>query len=193
MRCDATFGLVDMRERRFAATVCWPGCGRVACSSASQARSVDRRASADIAPTMSALVASTSASCSARQPIAVITCVPLISDTPSFGASSIGLSPAAHSVASHGVTLQSAQLPVRHAHRREIAETGVHAVDGIVTLGDLRDHLGRLLYLTLRGAIEAYRDVAARDRDDVRDREIVPGEAEGRYFRFSRYQRASSV
>src|SRR2546428_306137 len=55
----------------------------------------------------------------------------------------------AHSVASHEVTLQSAQIPVRHAHRRKIAETGVHAVDGIVTLGDLRDHLGRLLYLTL--------------------------------------------
>ena len=99
----------------------------------------------------------------------------------------------AHRVASHEVTLQSAQIPVRHAHSRKIAETGVHAVDGIVTLGDLRDHLGRLLYLTLRGAIEAYRDVAARDRDDVRDREIVPGEAEGRYFRFSRYQRLSSV
>src|SRR2546428_5798271 len=99
----------------------------------------------------------------------------------------------AHGVASHEVALQSAQILVRDTHRRQIAETGVHAVDGIVTFGDLRDHLGRLLYLTLRGAIEAYRDVAARDRDDVGDREVVAGEAQGRYFRFSRYQRPSSV
>jgi len=50
-----------------------------------------------------------------------------------------------------------------------------------------------LLHLALRGAIEAHRDVAAGDRDDVGDREIVAGETKGRYFRFSRYQRPSSV
>ena len=101
--------------------------------------------------------------------------------------------PDADGVASHEVALQSAEIFVRDAHRREITEAGVHAVDGIVTIGDLRDHLGRLLHLALRGAIEAHRDVAAGDRDDVGDREIVAGEAKGRYFRFSRYQRPSSV
>src|SRR5438552_2281114 len=99
IRCEATVGLPAISERRFAATACCPGCGLVACRSGSQARSVARSASADMAPMTSAVVASTSASWSARQPIAVITCVPCINEPPSFGASSVGLSPAAFSAA----------------------------------------------------------------------------------------------
>src|SRR3989441_1856504 len=95
LRCEATFGLPAISARRFAATACWPGCGRVAWSSSSQARSVERSASADIAPTTSADAARTSPSCSARQPIAVMTWVPLMSATPSFGSSSTRFRPAA--------------------------------------------------------------------------------------------------
>jgi hypothetical protein len=96
-------------------------------------------------------------------------------------------------VASHQVALQSAQILVRDADRREIAEAGVHAVHRVIALGDLGDDFCGLLDLPLRGSIEADGDVTAGDREDVGDREVVSGEAEGRYFRFSRYQRPSSV
>jgi hypothetical protein len=99
----------------------------------------------------------------------------------------------AHGVTSYKIALQSAQILVRDANRREIAEAGIHAVHRVVAFGDLGDDLRGLLDLTLRGAIEADGDVTACDREDVGDREVVSGEAEGRYFRFSRYQRPSSV
>jgi hypothetical protein len=85
----------------------------------------------------------------------------------------------AHGVAPHEVALQSAQILVSDAHRGEIAEAGVHAVDRIVTFRDLRDDPRRLLDLTLRGAIEADGDVAARDSDDVGDRKVAACQAEG--------------
>jgi hypothetical protein len=96
-------------------------------------------------------------------------------------------------VASHQVALQSAQILVRDADCREIAEAGVHAVHRVIALGDLGDDLCGLLDLPLRGSIEADGDVTAGDGEDVGDREVVSGEAEGRYFRFSRYQRESSA
>jgi hypothetical protein len=96
-------------------------------------------------------------------------------------------------VASHEVALQSAQIFVRDADCREIAEAGVHAVHRVIAFGDLGDDFRGLLDLALRGAIEADRDVSAGDREDVCDGEVVSREAEGRYFRFSLYQRASSV
>jgi hypothetical protein len=49
------------------------------------------------------------------------------------------------------------------------------------------------LHLALRCPVEAHGDVAARDRDDVGDGEVAPREPEGGYFKFSRYQAASSV
>jgi hypothetical protein len=60
-------------------------------------------------------------------------------------------------------------------------------------LRDLGDDLRGLLDLALRGPVEAHRHVSARDRDDVGDGEVVTGEPEGGYFRFSRYQAPSSV
>ena len=96
-------------------------------------------------------------------------------------------------VAAHEVALQGPELLVRDADGREVTEARVHAVHGVVLLGDLGDDPRRLLHLPLGGAVQAHRDVASRDGDDVGDGEIVPGEAEGRYFRFSRYQRARSV
>jgi hypothetical protein len=101
--------------------------------------------------------------------------------------------PDADGVAAHEIALQGAQLVVRNAHGREIAETSVDPVDGIVGLGDLPDDLRGLLHLALRGAVDANGDVAARDRDDVGDRQVPPRQPEGGYFKFSRYQAASSV
>ena len=82
---------------------------------------------------------------------------------------------------------------MRDPHGREVAESGVDAVDRIVRSGDLCDDLRCLLDLPLRGAVEPYRDVAARDGDDVGDGEVVAREPEGGYFRFSRYQAPSAV
>ena len=96
-------------------------------------------------------------------------------------------------MAPHEIPLQRAQLVVRDAHGREVAETGVDAVDGIVASRDLGDDLRRLPDLTLRRSVESDGDAAARDRDDVRDSQVVAGEPEGGYFRFSRYQAPSSV
>jgi hypothetical protein len=101
--------------------------------------------------------------------------------------------PNADRVAAHEVALELAQLVVRDAHRGKIAESCVDAVDRIVGSGDLGDDLGGLLDLALRRAIEPYRDVATGDRDDVRDGQVVAGEPEGGYFRFSRYQAPSAV
>jgi hypothetical protein len=101
--------------------------------------------------------------------------------------------PDADGVAANEIALQRAQLVVRDADCRKVAESGVDPVNGIVRLGDLSDDLRGLLHLALRGAVEADRDVAARDRDDVGDGQVVAGESEGGYFRFSRYQAASSV
>jgi hypothetical protein len=50
-----------------------------------------------------------------------------------------------------------------------------------------------LLHLALRGPVEPHRDVTARHRDDVRDGQVVAREAQGGYFKFSRYQAPSSV
>jgi len=96
-------------------------------------------------------------------------------------------------VASQEVALERAELVMRHAHRREVAETGVDAVDRIVSSSDLRDDFRGLLDLTLRGSVEPHRHVTARDRDDVRDGEVVARQPQGGYFRFSRYQAPSSV
>jgi len=79
-----------------------------------------------------------------------------------------------------------AKLIVRDAHCREIAEARVHSVHRVVTLGHLRDDLGRLLHRSLGRAVEADSDVAPRHLDHIRDREVVTREAEGRYFTFSR-------
>jgi len=96
-------------------------------------------------------------------------------------------------MAAHEVPLQRPQIVVRHTHGREIAEPGVDPVDGILALRDLRDDLCGLPDLALRGAVEAHRNVSARYRDDVGDGEVVAGEPEGGYFKFSRYQAPSSV
>jgi len=101
--------------------------------------------------------------------------------------------PDADGMAPHEIPLECAQLVVRDAHRREVAETGVDAVNGIVRPCDLGDDLRRLPDLALRGSVEPDRDAAARDRDDIRDGQVVAGEPQGGYFRFSRYQAPSSV
>ena len=96
-------------------------------------------------------------------------------------------------MATHEIPLQGAEVVMRDPHGREVAESGVDAVDGIVTLSDLRDDLRRLLHLALRGSVEAHGHVAAGDRDDVGDGEVAPSESEGGYFKFSRYQAPSAV
>jgi len=96
-------------------------------------------------------------------------------------------------VAPHEIPLERAKLVVRDAHRREIAETGVDAVNRIVGASDLGDDLRGLLDLPLRRSVESDRDVAARNGDHVGDGEVVAGESQGGYFRFSRYQAPSSV
>jgi len=93
----------------------------------------------------------------------------------------------------HEIALQRPQLVVRHANRRKIAEPGVDAVDGIFGLRDVGDDLCGLTNLAFRRPVEADRDVTPRDRDDIRDRQVVTGEPEGGYFKFSRYQAPSSV
>jgi len=60
-------------------------------------------------------------------------------------------------------------------------------------VGDVGYDLRRLLDLALRCSVEADRNVAPRHRDDVADREVVTGQSESGYFRFSRYQAPSSV
>ena len=99
----------------------------------------------------------------------------------------------ADGVAADEVALKRAELVVRDPHGGKVAEPGVHAVHRLVPAGHLRDDLGRLLDRALRGAVETDRDVLARDRDDVGDRKVVAGEPEGRYRKFSRYQRPRSV
>ena len=91
------------------------------------------------------------------------------------------------------VALKDAQLIVRDPHRRKVTESRVHPVDGLIRIRHLPDDLRCLLDLTLGRAIQTDRDVTARDRDHVGDREVMSGKAEGRYLRFSRYQRARSV
>ena len=101
--------------------------------------------------------------------------------------------PDAGGVAAQEIALERAELVVRNAHGREVAESGVDAINGIVGLRDFCDDPRRLLDLPLRGAVEAHGDVAARDGDDVRNGEVVAREPEGGYFKFSRYQAPSSV
>src|SRR2546423_2155501 len=96
-------------------------------------------------------------------------------------------------MAADEIALERPQLVVRHTHGREIAEPGVDAVDGILALRDLGDDLCGLTDLALRGTVEAHRNAPARDPDDVGDGEVVTGEPEGGYFKFSRYQAPSSV
>jgi hypothetical protein len=60
-------------------------------------------------------------------------------------------------------------------------------------LGDLGDDLRRLLDLALGGAVEAHRDIATGDRDDIGDGQVVARKPEGGYFKFSRYQAPSWV
>jgi hypothetical protein len=99
----------------------------------------------------------------------------------------------ADGMTTHEIPLQRAEVVVRDAHSREVAESGVDAVHRIVGLSDLRDDPCGLLHLALRGAVEANRDIASGYRDDVGDGQVVAGEPEGGYFRFSRYQAPSSV
>jgi hypothetical protein len=91
------------------------------------------------------------------------------------------------------IPLEGAKVVVRDAHGREVPEAGVDAVDRIVGSSDVGNDLRRLLDLTLGGPIEPDGDITTRDRDDVRDGQVVAGEPEGGYFRFSRYQAPSSV
>ena len=96
-------------------------------------------------------------------------------------------------VTPHEVALQLAELLVRDAHGRKIPEARVDAVDRVARLRDLRDDARGLLDLALGGPIEADGDVAPRDRYDVADGQVVAGEPECGYFRFSRYQAPSSA
>jgi hypothetical protein len=96
-------------------------------------------------------------------------------------------------VATHEIALQGPKLVVRDAHGRQIAEAGIDPVHGLVGASHVGDDLRGLLHLPLRRPVEADSGVAARDRDDVGDREVVTGEPEGGYFKFSRYQAPSSV
>jgi hypothetical protein len=101
--------------------------------------------------------------------------------------------PDADGVAADEIALQGTELVVRNPHGREVAESRVDAVHGIVGLGDLGDDLRGLLDLALGGTVEAHRDIATGDRDDVGDAQVVAREPEGGYFKFSRYQAPSSV
>ena len=65
-----------------AATNCWPGCGRLAWMSWSNALGVPIRTSMDIAVMMSACLAMMSARWRASAPIAVMNCVPLMREIP---------------------------------------------------------------------------------------------------------------
>ena len=101
--------------------------------------------------------------------------------------------PDADRMAPDEIALEGSELVVRDTHGGEVAETGVDTVDRIVGSSDLRDDFRRLLHLPLRRPVEADGHVAPRHRDDVGDRQVVTGEPEGGYFRFSRYQAPSSV
>ena len=69
----------------------------------------------------------------------------------------------ADGMATHEIPLQRAEVVMGDANGREVAESGVDAVDRIVGLSDLRDDPRGLLHLALRGAVEAYRDIPSGD------------------------------
>ena len=103
-------------------------------------------------------------------------------------------------MAAQEVELQPGEIASFDPHLREIAEPGVHAVDRLVTVGELGDDLRGGADPLLGAAIEGDRDVATRDVDDVRDREALAVDAERRHYRslcsgvrWSRYQAPSST
>src|SRR5438552_9788521 len=61
--------------------------------------------------------------------------------------------PDADRVASQEIALERAELVMRHAHGREVAETGVDAVNRVVSSSDLRDDFRGLPDLALRGPV----------------------------------------
>ena len=88
--CARSIGLSAKILRRLAADWSWPRCGRASWIRLSNARCDPFSASRVMAPMMSAAIASRSARRRASAPIAVMTCVPLMSAMPSFGASVTG-------------------------------------------------------------------------------------------------------
>ncbi len=97
------------------------------------------------------------------------------------------------------IALQRAELGDRDADRREIAEAGVHAVDGRLARGELGDELRGVRHPTFGDAIEGHRHPTPRDREDVGDAQVRSGEPQRGHpgyrvsLRFSRYHAESSA
>ena len=79
--------LLASKRRRLAAQAAWPGCGRIAWMRASKGRCELFVASTVMAPATSAMRASRQVRVKASTRMAVLICVPLISDNPSFARS----------------------------------------------------------------------------------------------------------
>ena len=84
-------------------------------------------------------------------------------------------------VAAQQVVLELHQVAARNALLREVAEPGIDAVDGSVAIRDLGDELCRRANELLGGAVEGDGRVTPGHADDVRDREAVPVDPEGRH------------
>ena len=102
----------------------WPGSGRAAWIAGWKLVGVPWSASSDIAQAMSAAHARRFARVSASDAIAVMNCVPLISERPSFAASTIGSSPAARSASRPRGARRRRRLALADQRQREVREWG---------------------------------------------------------------------
>ena len=91
----------------FAADVAWPGCGRIACSSGRNGRSLPSIASIASAAVTSAMVNRWPASAMASSSMPSMPSVPLMSASPSLLASVIGCSPVECNASAAGIRAPS--------------------------------------------------------------------------------------
>ena len=134
----------------FSAAHCWPLCGRSACRSAANTRSVPSRPSTLIAAVMSAVVSSIRRSAIARTSMPSIPSVPLISASPSFSCSVIG---STTSAASRRAPERVSHRPLPHQRQRAVGERRevAGAAERAVLVDDRRDAVVEQPRVGLRG------------------------------------------
>ena len=108
VRCEATIAEPAISAVRLAADSAWPGCGRMACSSAAKTRSVPSWPSTLIAAATSAVRSSIRRSVIAMTSMPSMPSVPLMRARPSLATSSTGSRPAAASASAAGISVPSA-------------------------------------------------------------------------------------
>ncbi len=143
-RCDSTIAEPARSRRRFSALASCPGSGRAAWIAGWKLVGEPCSASSDIAQAMSAVAASLRARTRSRAAVAVMNCVPLISESPSFAASVTGVSPAAASAsAARSPTSVQRRLALADERQREMRERREVAARAHRAPGrDVRDDAG---------------------------------------------------